>query len=142
MREDLENKLVEKFAFMKRSAKKRTGGVRNRYQTFGVEAKDGWYPLLYELCEELSKCIHDADEQVKFVVLRIKEKYGILRFYYYLEGGGFEIRDQIDEIVDRYERLSATVCECCGKPGKLRDVHGQIMVRCEECYREIAENPD
>lgn len=137
MREELEYVLAQKFDFMKRRAQKRTGGVKNLYQAFGVETGDGWYQLLYDLCEELAKCIHDADEPVKFVVTQIKEKYGTLRFYYYLEDGDFETREQIDEIIDKYEGLSATVCECCGKPGKLREKNGQLMVRCEECFREV-----
>lgn len=137
MREELEYALAQKFAFMKRRAQKRTGGVKNIYQALGIQAGDGWYQLLHNLCEELAKCIHDSDEPVKFVVTQIKEKYGTLRFYYYLEDGDFETREQIDEIIDKYEGLSATVCECCGNPGKLLEKHGQLMARCEECFGKM-----
>ncbi|MGN0169226.1 MAG: hypothetical protein ACI39H_00510 [Lachnospiraceae bacterium] len=137
MREELEYALAQKFDFMKRRSRNRTGGVKNLYQDFGVETLDGWYQLLHDLCEELAKCIHDADVPVKFVVTQIKEKNGTLRFYYYLEDDDFETREQIDEIIDKYEGLSATICECCGKTGKLQDKHGQLVVRCEECFEKM-----
>ena len=58
-------------------------------------------------------------------VSQVKEKYGGLRFY--VGGAPREVHDIIDEC----ERLSYTICEVCGKPGKLRE-GGWLRTLCDE----------
>lgn len=76
---------------------------------WGFECGDGWYQIIYDLCNELIGV--DATPPT---AVQVKEKYGTLRFY---------IDNGIDEhynIIDHYERLSGKTCEVCGEPGKIR----------------------
>lgn len=57
---------------------------------------------------------------------QIKEKYGTLRVY------GFNISDEQQAVIDKYERLSRTTCEVCGAEGEMREKQGWLMVRCDE----------
>lgn len=89
--------------------------------TFGFECGDGWFNLIYELSEKLSK-----DPMVKAV--QVKEKFGGLRFYV-----NTATEEQWDYI-NKAEEESFRVCEVCGKPGIVR---GGIWLKtlCEECVR-------
>ena len=45
---------------------------------------------------------------------------------------GFERK--ISDIVRKYEKMSAEVCEICGKPGRLRKDLNWIRTCCDGCY--------
>ena len=83
---------------------------------FYFECHDGWFDILLEASIKLEKKIQTFPESIRqdIVASQVKEKYGTLRFYlsYYTE--------ELDEIIDDVERLSATVCETCGKPGSVK----------------------
>ena len=78
---------------------------------------EGWADIVetcFNLCVE-----HDV------VVSQVKEKYGGLRFYV---GSALPA---IYDVIDECERLSYTICEGCGKPGKPRK-GGWIKTLCDE----------
>lgn len=85
---------------------------------WGFECGDGWFDLIYELSEQLSKISGAQATQVK-------EKFGTLRFYMYGHS------DKIRAFIDKAEVKSANTCDVCGLPGKLRG-DGWLRVRCEE----------
>ena len=60
------------------------------------------------------------------VALRVKEKFGTLRFF--LEGGGERTR----ACAEFAEYLSASICEVCGQPGVTLASGGWMRTRCEE----------
>lgn len=60
---------------------------------------------------------------------QIKEKYGTLRFY--LTFG----TDEMYNITDEAERVSATTCETCGKKGKVRG-RGWLYTACGPCAKK------
>lgn len=95
---------------------------------FGFECNDGWYDILDQLMEGITKL--DTNKIVK--IHQVKEKFGGLRFY----TGGTPLRmdilgvqslsigestdgKEIERLIDNAESQSYTICEVCGKPGKL-----------------------
>lgn len=70
------------------------------------------------------------DEPVEHVVaLQVKEKFGGLSFYYY---GGDEF---VTGAVTLAGKMSYTICEECGSPGRVRS-GGWIRTLCEEHAKE------
>jgi len=92
---------------------------------YGCAIGDGWYNILIELCEELSKY-----EDVSFS--QIKEKFGTLRVY--LNSYPKGTRNIIHKAVMR----TITTCEFCGKLGKIRDGLWRKTL-CESCHIKRGE---
>lgn len=108
---------------------KSIGGLKNGYYTNrppimrvrGVA--DGWLPMVMDLIKEL---IEDGwDKQL----CDVKEKFGGLRFY--TNGGG----DNHYDIIEKYEKLSYTICEECGEPGEPGNT-GWIKTLCDKHHKE------
>ena len=114
MKTENENKLYEKFNF-----------INEKYLIDGVCCGDGWFGLLYDLCIEIEKSGVPKD----FIVSQIKEKFGGLRFYV------SSCSNEVFDLIDKAEQDSYTICERCGKDGKLRDNMGWMMTLCDECNR-------
>ena len=87
----------------------------------------GWMKLIRDMLEEIQQEVGSdmaADEQPVFTT--IKEKFGTLRVY------GYNISDSEQAIIDKYEKLSATVCSECGNPGKMHVKNKWLYVACAE----------
>ena len=95
---------------------------------FGFEHDDGWYDLLDDLMGKIEKI--DVNKTLR--ITQIKEKFGGLRFYTcnsptrmdIIGVGSFETEksadgEQISELIHETEEKSYSICEVCGKPGKL-----------------------
>ena len=80
----------------------------------------GWVILVDACCAELE------DHKVK--VLQMKEKFGQLRIYLRAED---HEKDDVNNLVNRYEHLSGCYCDVCGGRGKLVNKEGTMMTRCE-----------
>jgi CRISPR/Cas system-associated protein Cas10 (large subunit of type III CRISPR-Cas system) len=95
----------------------------------------GWIPLVRKMAIEIKDCLEknypDAIEEFTFT--QIKEKFGTLRAYFY------PYFDELDNIIDKYEKISARTCEVCGKPGTLKSDGYWMMTRCEE-HSPVGEN--
>ena len=87
----------------------------------------GWTGLIRDMLDEIAGS-ENTDNHPEFT--QIKEKFGALRVY------GYNIDDEQQAIIDKYERLSAKTCEVCGKAGTMREKNGWLMVRCEEHKEE------
>ncbi len=123
MRDKLEQQLMDKFPFME--ATNVFSDERLGYP-IGCECGDGWYDIIYKLCDELNSLyIQNGKDANKILVQQIKEKYGSLRFYTggLIEGG--------HDIINKYEDLSAETCEICGKKGKLTG-KGWVQTLCDD----------
>ena len=91
------------------------------------EFQSGWNELIFNLCTDLKL---NGVPPFKSGVLT-KEKYGTLRFDP-LEGTTKEGWD----IIEKYEDLSATVCEFCGKTGaKTRNERSWVKTLCDICNK-------
>jgi hypothetical protein len=102
---------------------------RYRYSITREEAKSdvgkGWASLLDKIYDNL---------RPETQVLQVKEKFGGLRFYV-----GGATTEEFD-VIDQAEEDSYTICEQCGKEGKLREDLGWILTLCDEHYEEIKKN--
>jgi hypothetical protein len=103
------------------------GGLENGYYTDRprivsagfFEVGPGWYDMLKNLIDELIAAGWDKQ------ICQVKEKFGTLRFYVN------SASDECYKIISKYEKLSSTVCENCGEPGKLRQ-GGWLATLCDE----------
>ncbi len=90
---------------------------------FGCECGNGWYNILDELFDALSK----YDD---IILAQVKEKFGGLRVY--LDGVPKDAVGEVYKLIDNAEVKSYTVCEACGKNGTLYD-DGWMITLCSEC---------
>ena len=82
----------------------------------GFRCDDGWYDLIYSLCERLEPMVAAlGDRASDFQIVQVKEKFGGLRFY--VDGSNAEI----EEAIDSASELSIVTCEVCGNPGSLEE---------------------
>jgi len=107
MRQELEKRLVTEFPTFFRDM---WGDPRKTCMAWGCSHGDGWYPILYELCQGLlAESLKDPSTDFHF--LQIKEKFGRLTLYH--SGGNKEMCCLIDEA----EKKSESICEECGVGG-------------------------
>ena len=119
---------------------------------YKMDVGPGWHSLLNELHKELA--VINPDYQT----VQVKEKFGQLRVYIGgtpiqadIMGGStgvvnVRIKDtatkdnwrKLQDIVDKYEAMSASVCENCGQPGKLDTSHYWRKTLCDSCV--VARN--
>lgn len=161
MKDELEKALSDEFSFMRRGLsakeqKEQYGGVYDLYSAWGLQMCDGWFDLIRDMCTEITEAYKAAGEPVDIVVDQAKEKWGTLRFYWRprgqkitfhafdsLDGGpsmrvrpGFSaVHQKVGEIVSKYEKQSAYVCEACGASGSLRTDLERVQTLCEEHYQ-------
>jgi hypothetical protein len=78
----------------------------------------GWWPIIDQLHVDLMKI------DPGYVTVQVKEKFGTLRVY--IDGS-----HEANELAWKYEKMSESVCEICGKSGKLH-VNGWYRTLCDE----------
>jgi hypothetical protein len=105
-----------------------TGDLSQTLMPFGFQHGDGWFRIVWRLCEDLEPLIAKAenDSEKPFEVLQVKEKLGTLRFYV------SHHTDEIDERIANAQTESTRNCEICGQCGSLHD----LKTRCEEHQHE------
>lgn len=122
MRRELTSKLYLRFPGI---FKGRNKPMTESLMTFGFECGDGWYNLIYTLCEELEKQARTEDVPLP-EAQQVKQKLGGLRFY--VVGATREMLDLIDAAETRSEAL----CEICGDQAERFSDRGWIKTRCKE----------
>jgi len=123
MRKELEQKLVERWPTWFNVG----GDPRQTRMADGFSHGDGWFEILWRLCEDLEPLVAEAERQTghPFEVLQVKEKLGGLRFYVNHR------TDAISERIAAAELESIRICEVCGQPGKRREGNW-IRTLCDE----------
>ena len=87
----------------------------------------GWRKAFgIQMCKEIKAELKKIKHLKKYRIMQIKEKYGSLRWYD--SGNNIEIQN----IIDKYEEISARTCIDCGKPAKYIS-KGWISPYCENC---------
>lgn len=148
MKPELDKALCEKYPkmFVNRHADMKTTAM-----CWGFECGDGWYTIIDTLCEALTNsyttCIdfgdgqyEDAGDAPQVIVSQVKEKYGALRFYYYIKCQGLKYTElcakygnnnaAIQNWISDYEKyydgavhmaevMSSRTCEETGQIGEL-----------------------
>ena len=123
MRKELEQKLVDRWG----SWFNIQGDPHHTMMPFGFCHGDGWFDILWRLCEDLEPLVAATEKQTgqPFEVLQVKEKFGGLRFY---------VNHHTDAIRDRIQTAgveSIHTCEVCGQPGRQR-TGGWAKTLCDE----------
>ncbi len=117
MTKSLELKLKERFPKLLVDM---YGNPHYTCMSYGISCDDGWYDLLYNLCEELQGLSDAYGKQI--VATQIKEKFGGLRFYIKVDGENQPTDDEwklISATIDKYEELSLDTCELTGGIGDM-----------------------
>ncbi len=100
---------------------------------YGFDCGDGWLSLIIEACDYIVNYESAHPEEVKKVghihFVQIKEKFGTLTIYV------DQAPEEVIAFLDDVRKRSKTVCEHCGKAGKIRP-GGWIMCLCDECHGE------
>ena len=104
MKEEFVNALMEKYSFFYRDPEKK---VYKKYpkQAISKEVGDEWYGEICKLCEELYRYFQEIEYPVSFMFIEIRVKDYHLQMYYLLTGGTGEVSNQVEEIVEKYERM-------------------------------------
>lgn len=89
----------------------------------------GWYPIIVELDRQL------AEIDPGYTVHQVKQKLSELRVYFEVSDTATEAdHERMRALVREAEEKAATVCELCGKPGRLWiSRFGGIRTLCAEC---------
>ena len=91
---------------------------------------DGWRKAFGEqLCEELKAALMESGKLEEYRITQIKEKFGALRWYSCFGNA------KAEEVISKYEKLSARICICCGKPATVVTT-GWISPFCDDCVPE------
>ena len=86
----------------------------------------GWMSIIDDLCSEIEKseCVDNI------CIEQVKEKFGTLRFYV------SNASNEIHELINKAENLSAKTCEDCGAPGEIKS-GSWIRTLCDTCFKDI-----
>lgn len=83
-----------------------------------------------QLCADIAEAlVKDGIDPKKYHIFQVKEKYGTLRWYHNIS------TENLEKVIDKYEKLSSQICINCGKPAKYR-TNGWIYYLCEECFHK------
>jgi hypothetical protein len=79
MREELEQRLFEHWPTWFNPK----GDIRYTAMPWGFCNDDGWFDILWRLCEDLEPLVAEFEQSsgLQFEVLQVKEKFGGLRIY-------------------------------------------------------------
>lgn len=106
---------------------------------FGIECGNGWYYLIFRICEyleaEAKMAGVDPESEDYPRVIQVKEKFGDLRFYYESKGLPGSVMDHVQELCSE----SSKICEKCGEPGKIIDLEGWYTTLCSKHEAEKIE---
>jgi hypothetical protein len=109
------------------------GDLRRTLMPYGLQCGDGWFDLVWRLCERLEPVVSELNEVLpdddRFEVLEVKQKMGTLRFYVSHHSAA------IDAEIEATRLESLRTCEYCGRPGSLRNTDGWLATLCGECLQ-------
>ncbi len=122
-------KLLERFKFF--SPDNRHLGLAEQFPVgFFFECGDGWFQVVWDLCERIDAILRVHEEAATFArgspfqIAQVKEKYGILRVYCDWE------TDDISAAIAGAEERSTRTCDVCGRPGVIRQ-RFWLRARCD-----------
>ena len=109
---------------------------------FGLEVlimcDDGWFKLIHNLCSEINKVLEQYS--IKNFKLKGQQKHGTLDLDFDSENSK-DIRDEIEDLLIKYDYWSELVCEVCGKLGCLREnSNGWLKTLCDNCIKRDKYN--
>jgi len=124
MRKDLEKQLYNKYPEF---FKQKDLPASETCMSLGIETGSGWFYLIDELVGKIIK----LDPKVE--ATQVKEKFGLLRIY------TTATKHEVWDLIDKYQKKSAKVCEECGSKGKHRKPGGWFLTLCDDCFIKYCE---
>jgi len=123
MKRELEQRITKRWPAWFKAA----GNRSETLMGLGFEHGDGWFGLVWRLCEGLEPFVASAERKAgrPFEVLQVKEKFGGLRFYTNFVG------DTISALIDAAAFESTKTCEVCGMSNS-RQRGSWITTRCDQ----------
>jgi hypothetical protein len=117
--------------------------IRESLVSFGFEYENGWYKITDEYCAKLE--VIRKLTGIKSIATQMKEKFGGLRFYSYINYNESKLSKEDTEIFMRIfddleyqlERTSLDTCEICGEFGELRVRGGYYRTLCEKDAKKL-----
>lgn len=90
---------------------------------------DGWKKAFGEMmCEEIYNALVECGGLDDYMILDIKEKFGILRW------ADAPFYEEVSKVTDKYSALSANICMFCGKPDvPITGTYWTYPI-CKDCY--------
>lgn len=105
--------------------------------TYLDDMPHGWKRAFgIQMCEEIRKVLIKGNYLYDYRVAQIKEKFGTLRWYD--EGAPDSIYKEIQDIIYKYEEISAHTCITCGKPATKIST-GWISPFCDKCAGKLSD---
>ena len=101
---------------------------------FYFECDDGWYELIFKLCEDIKSKLNDK-EKSDFKILQVKEKFATLRVYC------ANSNDEIFELIQKASQESASICEITGGIGQLHQCGGYFKTLNTETAKLLKFKP-
>lgn len=92
----------------------------------------GWRSMFLELCKGIKREIQ-KDLLNDFCILDVKEKFGGLRVYV------LGANEEIERLLDEYEKKSRKICVGCGEPATHRTL-GWVRFYCEKCLPTVLQS--
>jgi hypothetical protein len=120
MTKELEQKLADRFP----GWFDLKGDPRETLMCFGFTHGDGWFDLVWRLCEQIEPLVQRMEPP--FEAFQVKEKFAGLRFY-----TGNTGNPAVHELISAAQSASFHICELCGQPGKRRSGRW-IRTLCDE----------
>ncbi len=123
MKGELQQRIIERWPTWFNT----TGDIGKTLMPFGFQHGDGWFNLVWQLCERLEPLVAVTEQEggCSFRVLQVKEKFGGLRFYTTFGNAA------ISALIETAEAESCHICELCGQPG-IRRGASWITTRCDK----------
>lgn len=108
---------------------------------FRFECGDGWFQPLYDLAKRIDPVLDKLPQNAQdwFCASQIKEKFGTLRISFNCSPGHTEFDKNIQALARYTEYECMSICEKCGKEGKLRKDIGWVRTLCDEHHKEAIE---
>jgi hypothetical protein len=130
MRKELEQRLVDRWPTWFDTQ----GDIRHTLMSWGFTHDDGWFEMLWRLCEDLEPLVAAFEQEsgLKFEILQVKEKFGELRIHV------SEANDAIRQRIKTDQQEAFHTCEICSQAGELRE-GDWIKTLCEEHARKKGE---
>lgn len=129
--------LVQRYPWL--MPKDRVGDDTYNYQYTELDSMpDGWRLAFGDkMCNEIQSVLEKFNLVDKYSITEIKEKYGILTWYDFLEDN-CGCYGNLTDIICKYKNKSRDVCISCGKPVKYMS-KGWISYYCEDCVNKDYE---
>ncbi|MBH2018493.1 MAG: hypothetical protein I8H91_02790 [Burkholderiales bacterium] len=89
----------------------------------------GWFPIFTGLCIEIDRVL--GEQRARFRWLQIKEKFGVPRMHFHLEGVPDPLWKTLQELVSQAQRESARRCMVCGEPAHLSQKSAWLVTVCD-----------